>query len=127
MKKLFILLTTGLLTVGCSDYFDKKGDDNTIPASRFYGDEGAFLSALTDIYTQLRAETLYGGTLNMTMMNFLSHEFQPRSATEKAAYDRNYSNTALKEQLRSEEHTSELQSRQYLVCRLLLEKKKKNS
>src|SRR3712207_7842394 len=29
--------------------------------------------------------------------------------------------------LRSEEHTSELQSRQYLVCRLLLEKKKKPS
>src|SRR3712207_7520481 len=27
--------------------------------------------------------------------------------------------------VRSEEHTSELQSRQYLVCRLLLEKKKK--
>src|SRR3712207_9435127 len=32
---------------------------------------------------------------------------------------------ALEQQsLRSEEHTSELQSRQYLVCRLLLEKKK---
>src|SRR3712207_7774186 len=29
------------------------------------------------------------------------------------------------EAVRSEEHTSELQSRQYLVCRLLLEKKKK--
>src|SRR3712207_8005868 len=29
-------------------------------------------------------------------------------------------------QLRSEEHTSELQSRQYLVCRLLLEKKKQH-
>src|SRR3712207_7934962 len=28
---------------------------------------------------------------------------------------------------RSEEHTSELQSRQYLVCRLLLENKKKNN
>src|SRR3712207_6853682 len=28
------------------------------------------------------------------------------------------------ESVRSEEHTSELQSRQYLVCRLLLEKKK---
>src|SRR3712207_8999423 len=28
--------------------------------------------------------------------------------------------------LRSEEHTSELQSRQYLVCRLLLEKKKRS-
>src|SRR3712207_8216969 len=30
------------------------------------------------------------------------------------------------DQRRSEEHTSELQSRQYLVCRLLLEKKKNN-
>src|SRR3712207_7907273 len=29
-------------------------------------------------------------------------------------------------EVRSEEHTSELQSRQYLVCRLLLEKKKRN-
>src|SRR3712207_7734270 len=33
--------------------------------------------------------------------------------------------TTLAASPRSEEHTSELQSRQYLVCRLLLEKKKK--
>src|SRR5437762_11150215 len=33
---------------------------------------------------------------------------------------------AAKEEQRSEEHTSELQSPMYLVCRLLLEKKKKN-
>src|SRR3712207_7537852 len=33
--------------------------------------------------------------------------------------------TASGDEARSEEHTSELQSRQYLVCRLLLEKKKK--
>src|SRR3712207_8942120 len=32
-----------------------------------------------------------------------------------------------RERRRSEEHTSELQSRQYLVCRLLLEKKKLDS
>src|SRR3712207_8571630 len=31
------------------------------------------------------------------------------------------------DRLRSEEHTSELQSRQYLVCRLLLEKKKRRT
>src|SRR3712207_8101563 len=31
-----------------------------------------------------------------------------------------------RDDVRSEEHTSELQSRQYLVCRLLLEKKKNN-
>src|SRR3712207_8652395 len=40
-------------------------------------------------------------------------EGRPRSATVRAG------------SARSEEHTSELQSRQYLVCRLLLEKKKK--
>src|SRR2546422_4978814 len=34
---------------------------------------------------------------------------------------------ALRDKWRSEEHTSELQSRLHLVCRLLLEKKKKNS
>src|SRR5437879_10525803 len=33
---------------------------------------------------------------------------------------------ALEQEKRSEEHTSELQSPMYLVCRLLLEKKKKN-
>src|SRR3712207_8926738 len=33
----------------------------------------------------------------------------------------------LKEACRSEEHTSELQSRQYLVCRLLLEKQNRSS
>src|SRR3712207_7603236 len=33
----------------------------------------------------------------------------------------------IKVTLRSEEHTSELQSRQYLVCRLLLEKKKQHN
>src|SRR2546425_3999632 len=37
-----------------------------------------------------------------------------------------YAITALVEADRSEEHTSELQSLAYLVCRLLLEKKKKN-
>src|SRR3712207_7216663 len=35
--------------------------------------------------------------------------------------------TSAEEASRSEEHTSELQSRQYLVCRLLLEKKKNHS
>src|SRR5690554_6980445 len=35
--------------------------------------------------------------------------------------------TAARVELRSEEHTSELQSRPHLVCRLLLEKKKKKN
>src|SRR3712207_8733175 len=36
-----------------------------------------------------------------------------------------YVHSSVVEDYRSEEHTSELQSRQYLVCRLLLEKKKR--
>src|SRR5947209_17526322 len=39
-------------------------------------------------------------------------------------WDVDRSRSLLLHNLRSEEHTSELQSRQYLVCRLLLEKKK---
>src|SRR3712207_8054805 len=42
------------------------------------------------------------------------HEVRPRAPQRLVAQ-------------RSEEHTSELQSRQYLVCRLLLEKKKKQT
>src|SRR3712207_8732309 len=45
------------------------------------------------------------------LMSQVSHESGPRNYTD----------------LRSEEHTSELQSRQYLVCRLLLEKTTSNS
>src|SRR3712207_8570518 len=44
-----------------------------------------------------------------------------RQAPLKSPLDRRFSRSAR----RSEEHTSELQSRQYLVCRLLLEKKNK--
>src|SRR3712207_8438254 len=48
-----------------------------------------------------------------------------RGCAERFSWDRNsdelYAHLA---RIRSEEHTSELQSRQYLVCRLLLEKKK---
>src|SRR5690606_39357591 len=37
---------------------------------------------------------------------------------------RSHSSTSVSKEARSEEHTSELQSRENLVCRLLLEKKK---
>src|SRR3712207_7995201 len=45
--------------------------------------------------------------------------------TRGLAYLRHSSSALVRS--RSEEHTSELQSRQYLVCRLLLEKKKKKN
>src|SRR3712207_8831363 len=51
---------------------------------------------------------------------FGSDEVSRRVARQAATY------AGISADTRSEEHTSELQSRQYLVCRLLLEKKKKN-
>src|SRR3712207_7196528 len=47
------------------------------------------------------------------------------SAPDYNEYDRYKTSTKeeVSSDIRSEEHTSELQSRQYLVCRLLLEKK----
>src|SRR3712207_8622493 len=44
-----------------------------------------------------------------------------RGAQDRGAHER-MAEAHLRAGLRSEEHTSELQSRQYLVCRLLLEK-----
>src|SRR2546422_1694566 len=60
------------------------------------------------------------------------HDALPIFAARTVALDRarlsNVAATADRAPLRSEEHTSELQSRLHLVCRLLLEKKKnKNS
>src|SRR5947209_19561039 len=51
-------------------------------------------------------------------------EIQPRSAGD--FWSPQVIRWARRRRRRSEEHTSELQSRQYLVCRLLLEKKKES-
>src|SRR3712207_7897182 len=50
-----------------------------------------------------------------------------RNTVEAASLDAEAAALFEAGRLRSEEHTSELQSRQYLVCRLLLEKKKTQS
>src|SRR2546429_1356277 len=55
---------------------------------------------------------------------FVEIEFHHRFIRFKKATYRGSSRTASKIGSRSEEHTSELQSRLHLVCRLLLEKKK---
>src|SRR3712207_9596713 len=52
-----------------------------------------------------------------------------RGSTHRSACARTFCSPSRRgsRKSRSEEHTSELQSRQYLVCRLLLEKKNKNT
>src|SRR5690625_5583274 len=55
-------------------------------------------------------------------------EFMRREETYREALrDRTIARTSYPPYARSEEHTSELQSRGHLVCRLLLEKKKKKT
>src|SRR5437763_12019893 len=49
----------------------------------------------------------------------------PRARSRRGPWCRARSGTRPRRRSRSEEHTSELQSPMYLVCRLLLEKKKK--
>src|SRR5258707_13844519 len=56
----------------------------------------------------------------------LFRSMQALSSVLKFEYSSSSSRCKPRLLLRSEEHTSELQSRQYLVCRLLLEKKKNN-
>src|SRR3712207_7621768 len=51
------------------------------------------------------------------------HEVTLRQLLNHTSGLPDYSGEALQTAIRSEEHTSELQSRQYLACRLLLEKK----
>src|SRR3712207_8968390 len=82
-------------------------------------------TATTEIYTLSLHDAL---PISATPLNPPSQEV-PRLPGTKACGEPG-SHCVLKEKLnpnasgkRSEEHTSELQSRQYLVCRLLLEKK----
>src|SRR3712207_7351171 len=72
-----------------------------------------------------RARLLSRGSTPAGVVNNAGWTIQPhdrRSLDVKPAAARGYPARAPHEP-RSEEHTSELQSRQYLVCRLLLEKK----
>src|SRR5207302_9860787 len=56
--------------------------------------------------------------LSQTQLDYLLNKGQRLSNDQKESMRKTY--------FRSEEHTSELQSRENLVCRLLLEKKKEN-
>src|SRR3712207_8696792 len=86
--------------------------------------------ATTEIYTLSLHDALPICTITRTISVSAAPQARPCAASngcwalpkiwmERAVFVRS-------NRLRSEEHTSELQSRQYLVCRLLLEKKKQS-
>src|SRR5258707_11172148 len=70
--------------------------------------------------------TLFRSRLTRNVCRSKSLGSRPNFFSTNSVRRRRCTELVLKK-FRSEEHTSELQSRQYLVCRLLLEKKKKKA
>src|SRR3712207_8538051 len=84
-------------------------------------------TATTEIYTLSLHDALPISTLREVHRGHHDprrDDQQPRDDRVVGQRDRPRPAHARQRHRRSEEHTSELQSRQYLVCRLLLEKKK---
>src|SRR3712207_7901478 len=84
-------------------------------------------STLFPYTTLFRSQAASASGVSAKMIRYYeSIALIPRSARRDSGY-RDYAPADIHRLafIRSEEHTSELQSRQYLVCRLLLEKKKK--
>src|SRR2546422_5765167 len=81
-------------------------------------------STLFPYTTLFRSERVHGdvdAAREQRLLDFLGEEPLPLELVQRPVY------VGVAARLRSEEHTSELQSRLHLVCRLLLEKKKKKS
>src|SRR3712207_9250726 len=81
-------------------------------------------TATTEIYTLSLHDALPISNLRNADHVRASATGEPGIVVVRAAGIGEVQRVAAFQRLRSEEHTSELQSRQYLVCRLLLEKKK---
>src|SRR3712207_8312996 len=70
--------------------------------------------------------TLFRSSISFSLLEFISQKLSSHSCYMACTRLVKVIHRYLILLTRSEEHTSELQSRQYLVCRLLLEKKKIN-
>src|SRR3712207_7510359 len=86
-------------------------------------------STLFPYTTLFRSRRLAVCTARSTAAALLRHSVSSATGSESATTPAPACTYAVpsRRRARSEEHTSELQSRQYLVCRLLLEKKKNHS
>src|SRR3712207_8563089 len=90
------------------------------PYTTLFRSAGAEPIELTVQQAGVRARQIDDGAAFPDVEIAVGSDVRTLSAGQKAAFD----SGRLEVEVRSEEHTSELQSRQYLVCRLLLEKKK---
>lgn len=92
--------------LSCNDYFDKTGDEQHITDKKFFGDEAAFASALTDCYTLMRSRDLYGGMLTLEMMEFANQNMAPHDAFSSAAAQLNFADAALAARVDSMTHAA---------------------
>src|SRR2546425_9831396 len=81
-------------------------------------------TATTEIYTLSLHDALPISDVNLDLG--IHAGFEQMTRVRNPHEDVEHGDVLLDRRLRSEEHTSELQSLAYLVCRLLLEKKKKD-
>ena len=108
MKKTILFLNALLMITlsSCNDYFDKTGDEQHITDKKFFGDEAAFASALTDCYTLMRSRDLYGGMLTFEMMEFANQNMAPHDAFSSAAAQLNFADAALAARVDSMTHAA---------------------
>src|SRR5438445_1191508 len=114
-----------VLADGASAEISVVGNEGLIGIALFMGGETTPSRAIVQsaghayqlIGQQLKDEFHRNGELQILLLRYTQALITQMAQT--AVCNRHHS--------RSEEHTSELQSRQYLVCRLLLEKKKKTT
>src|SRR3712207_7278057 len=103
-----------------------------IPADIVYEDD--LIIAFRDIAPAAKVHILFVPKKEIPTINDIQKEDEAligyiysmiaKQAKELGLAEKGYRVVSNCNEYRSEEHTSELQSRQYLVCRLLLEKKK---
>ena len=106
-KTIFFLIALLMMTLSsCNDYFDKTGDEQHITDKKFFGDEAAFASALTDCYTLMRSRDLYGGMLTLEMMEFANQNMAPHDAISSAAAQLNFADAALAARVDSMTHAA---------------------
>ena len=106
-KTIFFLIALLMMTLSsCNDYFDKTGDEQHITDKKFFGDEAAFASALTDCYTLMRSRDLYGGMLTLEMMEFANQNMAPHDEISSAAAQLNFADAALAARVDSMTHAA---------------------
>ena len=106
-KTIFFLIALLMMTLSsCNDYFDKTGDEQHITDKKFFGDEAAFASALTDCYNLMRSRNLYGGMLTLEMMEFADQDMAPHDAVTSAAARLDFADAALSARVDSMMHAA---------------------